>query len=94
MVSPRFYPATSGSYHEAGLPNIHAALSNVPLTSTGATTSGAFALEARSPLSLNMSGTQVCHCTLKLSAQTLYPIYGNSSTVQPNSFTVRYIIKY
>lgn len=86
--------ATSGSYKSAGLPNIHATLTNVPLTSTGAKTSGAFALEDRVPLYLNMSGTQMCHSTLKFSAQTLYPIYGSSTTVQPNSFTVRYIIKY
>ena len=98
MVSPRFYPATSGSYHEAELPNI---------TGTGpvmrkSSVDGCFATDNLISNCLG-SGTNIYVYTYEGSSANPTPtfnarrystVYGNSTTVQPNSFTVRYIIKY
>ena len=89
--------ATSGSYKSAGLPNI-----------TGQTPK-AFLQDGigTQPTRHNGAIENVCHTNIQGAAGTNYgamfikldasmsnPIYGNSDTVQPNSFTVRYIIKY
>ena len=104
MVSPRFCAATSGSYHEAGLPNITGNIfqgsevvsaingTNARLWGDGAFTaltgsSGKYVISATNQAS-NLPDI------VKLDASHSSSVYGNSDTVQPASFTTRYIIKY
>ncbi|MCI7235427.1 MAG: phage tail protein [Veillonellaceae bacterium] len=88
--------ATSGSYKSAGLPNItgHTVIG----THDDWGQSGAFRLVfpgtitgvyAPTTLSLKM-----IDCRLDFNASESNSIYGASTTVQPPSFTTRYIIKY
>jgi microcystin-dependent protein len=83
--------STAGSNVSAGLPNITGSIGSVnhrPNTCTGA-----FAEK-------NFSGSKVQHATddvattPQLDASRSNSIYGNSTTVQPPSKTVRYMIKY
>ena len=93
-----FHPATSGSYKSAGLPNI---------TGTGPVmrnkvTDGCFATDNLTDYYIG-EGTYIhvytyegssANPTPTFNARRCSTVYGNSTTVQPNSFTVRYIIKY
>ena len=91
--------SNAGSYHEAGLPNIEGTISNA--SSYGI-------LDARSNYRYSTSGAfydyqtktanyQSANGTAKnfgIDASRCSSIYGNSTTVQPASYTVRKIIKY
>ena len=89
----------AGGYKEAGLPNIEGGFfirkpssASVILQPSG----GAFKIGTRSTTDLNITlgSTNVTHQQIDFDASQSNSIYGNSLTVQPNSFTVRYIIKY
>ena len=88
--------ATSGSYHEAGLPNITGTFlgydQNKDSSSlfTGAIKPTAYG--GNQPV--GSSSTNDYELVCNFNAGWSNNIYGNSNTVQPNSFTVRYIIKY
>ena len=88
--------ATSGSYHEAGLPNIDGTV--VIGTHNDFQQSGAF--ELLNPGSYTGVYTSVTYnpkmidCRLYFNANKSNSIYGASTTVQPPSFTTRFIIKY
>ena len=84
------HPATSGSYHEAGLPNIYGTADGF-FNYTGVT--GAFSLNNWSE-TVHATTTGAGYHSFALNAKKGNKIYGASTTVQPNSFTVRYIIKY
>lgn len=96
--------ATSGSYKSAGLPNItgnisqgsevvsaingtHARLQGDGAFTTLKSSSGKYVISATNQTNNLLDG-------VKLDASRSSSVYGNSTTVQPNSFTVRYIIKY
>ena len=88
--------ATSGSYKSAGLPNItgHTIIG----THDDWGQSGAFGLAypgsitgVYTPTTLSL---KMIDCRLDFNASKSNSIYGASTTVQPPSFTTRYIIKY
>ena len=88
--------ATSGSYKSAGLPNItgHTVIG----THDDWGQSGAFGLAypgsitgVYTPTTLSL---KMIDCGLRSTASKSNSIYGASTTVQPPSFTTRYIIKY
>lgn len=88
--------ATSGSYKSAGLPNItgHTVIG----THDDWGQSGALGLSAPgtitgvyAPTTLSL---KMIDCRLNFNASKSNSIYGASTTVQPASFTTRYIIKY
>ena len=90
------HSATSGSYHDAGLPNIEADIATGQPTFTAwakAKPTGAF---KKTIFKSGYGQTNIMsyRADLYFDASDSNPIYGNSNTVQPNSFTVRYIIKY
>ena len=82
--------ATSGSYHEAGLPNVYGTVDGF-FNYTG--TTGAFSLNNWSE-SVHATAPGAGYHGFALNANKGNEIYGASTTVQPKSFTVRYIIKY
>ena len=88
--------ATSGSYKSAGLPNIEGTAGyNAQGTFSG--TNGIKSLYTVSPqINTNFAGgnSALYVSVLKFDASRSNSIYGNSDTVQPNSFTVQYIVKY
>ena len=91
--------ATSGSYHEAGLPNITGEIygSSVAPAAINEHYTGVFS-GANTPATYNIAQT-VSQSTdsrfgLSFAASRINTIYGNSTTVQPASFTTRFIIKY
>ena len=88
--------ATSGSYKSAGLPNITG--NTVIGTHDDWVQGGAFGLAypgnytgVYTPTTLN---PKMIDCGLSFDASKSNSIYGASTTVQPPSFTTRYIIKY
>ena len=84
--------ATSGTEHNAGLPNIEGTVSNSTWLFAGMGASGSFYAEtnaAYAPISGSLDGTIV-----HFDASRSNAIYGASTTVQPPSVTMRYIIKY
>ena len=91
--------ATSGSYKSAGLPNITGTL-NVVIAGEGARATGAIydTTWSSTPGSIGAGGLYgaqgVGNKGFGLNASKSNSIYGKSSTVQPASFTIRYIIKY
>ena len=87
--------ATSGSYKSAGLPNITGTIAIGNLCYLDAETKGVFVTNGISTIQSNsaMGGTNRFN-KVEFYASYSNSIYGNSSTVQPSSFTVRYIIKY
>ena len=100
MLSPRFCTqSTSGSYKSAGLPNITGTL-NVVIAGEGARATGAIydTTWSSTPGSIGAGGLYgaqgVGNKGFGLNASKSNSIYGKSSTVQPASFTTRYIIKY
>ena len=91
--------ATAGTYKEAGLPNIYGMIAvMVKDTSVDVSTSsalGAFAFGPANEVAGNGGGyTGYRSATLKLNANALKAIYGNSTTVQPPALTMLPIIKY
>ena len=95
--------ATSGSYKSAGLPNIEGSINahgDSPfelLAGDKFVTDGCFKDGIGFSPAWSLSSTQIAQTNvtqLHFSANGANSIYGNSQTVQPNSFTVRYIIKY
>lgn len=80
----------AGSYHDAGLPNIDGTFSGGRATynPTGAFIFGTGVQNRVSP------GTGGSQQEYIFDASKSNSIYGNSSTVQPPSYTVRKIIKY
>ena len=82
--------ATSGSYHEPGLPNIYGTVDGY-FGYSG--TAGAFALNNWSE-TVHATAAGAGYHGFALNANKGNKIFGASTTVQPNSFTVRYIIKY
>ena len=95
--------ATSGSYKSAGLPNITGSLSgeSVYASATPSNPSGlfdgadgAFSLSQQGAALQAGGGLVAAYNDIHMNASRSSSIYGNSTTVQPNSFTVRYIIKY
>lgn len=91
--------ANSGTYIEAGLPNITGNVEEGYLTdNTWATgwyyQDGALYWEQATHINRNSdSGSSGYGKALKIDASRSSSIYGRSSTVQPKSLTVRYIIK-
>ena len=88
--------STSGSYKSAGLPNITGEFTNQGL---GFGTTGNFNGVFQKTADPAQNGVQYIYSTnanpkIIFNAANSNPIYGNSTTVQPNSFAVRYIIKY
>lgn len=97
--------ATSGSYKSAGLPNICGQVTldktnysyPIPVweTSKYGEKSALHSCFENSVFGLNTSsGTVRSNAGLELNAGRYNSIYGASPTVQPASFTTRYIIKY
>ena len=91
--------ATSGSYKSAGLPDIEGSF-NIVIPGEGSRATGAIykTTWSSTPGSIGaggLYGTQgVGNMGFGLNASKSNSIYGKSSTVQPASFTTRYIIKY
>ena len=85
--------ATSGSYKSAGLPNIEGSTTLIQhmLYSAG---TGAISTPDNTESGFNRGSGIGQRKNLTFDASRSNSIYGNSSTVQPNSFTVQYIIKY
>ena len=81
--------ATSGSYKSAGLPNITGQILAYTGFSGGAFRDGNLYGQAQ-PATIAAYTMTVN----TFNASLVSSIYGNSDTVQPNSFTVKYIIKY
>ena len=98
------HPATSGSYHEAGLPNIEGSISSFNNYWFAVANRQVGALYTNNPTTTdasryaNMTGTVMDNnrgaSMVNFDASKSNTLYGLSTTVQPNSFTVRYIIKY
>lgn len=98
--------ATPGTVKEAGLPNIESMVGkeiNDPLSGSlmyiaeGENIgSGAFGLKYRNVNYFDTAGQNTANLATKLTfdASKSNPIYGNSDTVQPNSLTLKYLIKY
>ena len=84
--------ATSGTYKEAGLPNItgHGVFC-CEYNLNGNDSSGAISL---SYYGIRNSGSSSGGTRLTFDASKSNSIYGASDTVQPNALTMRYIIKY
>ena len=87
--------ATSGSYKSAGLPNITGTIALGNTCYLGAESKGVFVTNGISTIQSNspMGGSSQFN-KVEFDASRSNSIYGNSDTVQPNSFTVRYVIKY
>lgn len=93
--------ATSGSYKSAGLPNITGGFSSAVVISNGySLLEGAGTLHKSPKAAVNIGGISTsnniasAYNGIDFDASHSSNIYGSSTTVQPNSFTVRYIIKY
>lgn len=87
--------ATSGSYKSAGLPNITGDMGNMLGIEANNSNDALFITSANSAWfveSKTNGGT--AQYAFSFNAHQSSSIYGSSNTVQPNSFTVRYIIKY
>ena len=87
---------SAGEYKEAGLPNIDGQVNAVLYLGVGtAVSTGALSDTAVSDHT-NLSGAFAGNHdgNLKLDASKSNPIYGNSTTVQPKSMTVKYYICY
>ena len=88
--------ATSGSYKSAGLPNITGTFlgydQNDDSSSLFAGAIRAINYAGSAPVGSSSVHDHELFCNFN--AGWSNNIYGNSNTVQPNSFTVRYIIKY
>ena len=87
-----------GGYLEDGLPNITGTLKNYPVGNSdvygysGTFTLGASYIPSKSNGVYNIANGKVRD--LSFDASRSNPIYGNSTTVQPKSVAVNYIIKY
>ena len=96
--------ATSGSYKSAGLPNITGSISSFNNYWFAVANRQVGALYTNNPTTTdasryaNMTGTVMDNnrgaSMVNFDASKSNTLYGLSTTVQPNSFTVRYIIKY
>ena len=82
----------AGSYHDAGLPNITVPKPYLSSFGVSAGTYGALKVISRAEDFYVAGGRSRWDC--EFSAALSNSIYGNSSTVQPPSYTVRKIIKY
>ena len=89
---------TAGMYKEAGLPDVDGQITGVggghAIYPTG---SGAFSTIGKvgaQNFMINADNSSGAYTTVTLKASKSNSIYGASTTVQPNSFTVKYIIKY
>jgi microcystin-dependent protein len=90
----------AGTVKEAGLPNIEgASLTQFAVRNTSASYvnvdvgEGAISVIPQSDGKVVANGGNYYTAAFKFNASKFNPIYGNSDTVQPNSLTVRYIIK-
>ena len=89
------HPATSGSYHEAGLPNITGSFHSRSYSNAGITnTRGAFHCEYYTTNQQIVSGSGEGSSQYTFDASRSSTIYGNSTTVQPPALTMLPIIKY
>lgn len=95
--------ATSGSYKSAGLPDITGSLSGASAYTSASPSNpsglfdganGVFSLSQQGAAVQAAGGLVAAYNDIHMDASRSSSIYGNSTTVQPNSFTVRYIIKY
>ena len=80
-----------GSYIGAGLPDISGKLQCI---SGGFSGSGAFYLGSKDTNNINASVVSRGTYSVNMKASRSNSTYGSSSTVQPASFTTRYLIKY
>ena len=98
MLSPRFMSATSGSYKSAGLPNISGTITGVggghTIYPTGSAVFSTNGKNGAQNFMVNVDNSAGCYTTVTFNASRSSTLYGNSTTVQPNSYTVRKIIKY
>lgn len=90
LTDGRFIEGSSsaGTYHEAGLPNITGQFGS-SVEEDGAYFEGAFSDAGQGP----GAGTGHSNRRVDFDASKSNPIYGKSSTVQPNALTMRYYIK-
>ena len=87
--------ATSGSYHEAGLPNITGDMGNMLGIEANNSNGALFVTSSINTWYVeNKTNGGTAQYAFSFNANKSSSIYGSSNTVQPNSFTVRYIIKY
>ena len=87
--------ATSGSYKSAGLPNITGEIGSFHTNNYSDTGQALYhTSNYQQDMSYNVRDTADSFFNIVFNANKSNSIYGNSNTVQPNSFTVRYIIKY
>ena len=87
--------STSGSYKSAGLPNITGDIGNILGIRANHSDGALFSTSANNAWYVQEAvngGT--AQYAFSFNANKSSSIYGKSTTVQPNSFTVKYIIKY
>ena len=83
--------AVAGTEHSAGLPNITGSFNNSPAYSIQGAFSDSDAIPGATPIG---AGNMYTVATVDFKASNSNSIYGSSTTVQPPSVTMRYIIKY
>ena len=88
--------ATSGSYHEAGLPNVNGFTNHLGTFHSSVNDSGALITSGIGIFSsFSAPGNTNCYeKELNFNASKSNSIYGNSTTVQPPALTMLPIIKY
>ena len=87
--------ATSGSYKSAGLPNITGDMGNMLGIGANNSNGALFVTRANNTWWVaEKTNGGTAQYAFSFNANKSSTIYGSSNTVQPNSFTVRYIIKY
>ena len=86
--------ATSGSYHEAGLPNITGNFHSRSYSDAATHSNGAFRCEIYTTNQQIMPGSGEGSSQYTFDASRSSTIYGNSTTVQPPALTMLPIIKY
>ena len=90
-----FHPATSGSYKSAGLPNITGDMGNMLGIGANNSNGALFVTSANNTWWVaEKTNGGTAQYAFSFNANRSSTIYGASTTVQPNSFTVKYIIKY
>lgn len=85
---------TSGTQHEAGLPNITGIVGNPSLINNGLGTATGVFRNSIMESGNGMNGGTVRGLSIKFDASKSNSIYGASTTVQPQSLTLRPLIKY
>ena len=85
--------ANVGTFKKPGLPNIKGAVSVRGNTLVGEWSEGAFYITRSSTTNMTEGTNSLYTTILNFDASRSSSIYGESSTVQPKSYTVLYIMK-